>query len=281
MRVVVVTGANKGIGYAIVKGLCKKLDGGIIYLTARNEDLGHQAIQSIEQELAGEKNCEIRFHRMDLTDSKSIDVFAAHLKKEHGGLDILVNNAGIAFKMSSPEPFEVQAEVTNATNFFGTLAVCRKIFPILRPHARVVNVASQAGLLRSVPGEKIRETLSSPTLKMDELCALANRFVAAAKEGTHKDQGFAGSAYGMSKVFENAMTEIQQRDFDADKREDLIVNSCCPGFVDTDMTSHKGHLTPEEGADTPVYLALIPPGAAGPKGKFVYKRNEMDWKAVV
>lgn len=39
-----VTGANKGIGYAIVKGLSKQLNGGVIYLTARSEDLGHQGL---------------------------------------------------------------------------------------------------------------------------------------------------------------------------------------------------------------------------------------------
>lgn len=86
-------------------------------------------------------------------------------------------------------------------------------------------MASQVGLLRIVTGAEVREKLTSPELKMDELCALANKFVAATKDGNFKELGFPPSAYGMSKVFVNAMTEIQQRDFNADSRKDLIVNS--------------------------------------------------------
>ena len=51
----------------------------------------------------------------------------------------------------------------------------------------------------------------------------------------------------MSKIGLSALTRIQQRQFDKDIREDLIVNSVHPGWVDTDMTSHKGPLKIEEG----------------------------------
>lgn len=86
-------------------------------------------------------------------------------------------------------------------------------------------MSSRAGLLKHVPNGEIHQQLSLPNLTMDQLCTLANRFVAAAKAGTHEKEGFASGAYQMSKVFENAMTEIQQRDFNSDKRKDLIVNS--------------------------------------------------------
>ena len=43
---------------------------------------------------------------------------------------------------------------------------------------------------------------------------------------------------------------IQQREFDKDSRPDLIVNCAHPGYVDTDMTSHKGPLTIEQGTLT-------------------------------
>ena len=51
----------------------------------------------------------------------------------------------------------------------------------------------------------------------------------------------------VSKVGVSALTMIQQRQFDEDPREDLIVNSCHPGFVDTDLSNHEGPLTIEEG----------------------------------
>ncbi len=55
----------------------------------------------------------------------------------------------------------------------------------------------------------------------------------------------------------------------------------CPGFVDTDMSSHKGVLTIDQGADTAVYLALLPPNAAEPKGQLMGERNVVDWSSYV
>jgi hypothetical protein len=52
---------------------------------------------------------------------------------------------------------------------------------------------------------------------------------------------------------------------------------CCPGYVDTDMSNHKGSLTIEQGADTPVYLALLPADTTEPKGQFVYQRKVIHW----
>ena len=74
----------------------------------------------------------------------------------------------------------------------------------------------------------------------------------------------------MSKVGLTAATFVQQRLFNADKREDLIVNCCCPGLVATGMSSFRGKPT-DEGAITPLYLALLPENAQGPKGKFEIK----------
>lgn len=76
---------------------------------------------------------------------ESIVKFRDYLKLTHGGLDVLVNNAGIAFKNSATDPFSVQAEVTCRVNFFATMNVCNELFPLLRPHGRVVNVSSSAG----------------------------------------------------------------------------------------------------------------------------------------
>ena len=51
----------------------------------------------------------------------------------------------------------------------------------------------------------------------------------------------------MSKVALIALNRIQQRELSKDPREDIVVSAMCPGYVDTDMSSHKGHLTPEQG----------------------------------
>jgi len=61
------------------------------------------------------------------------------------------------------------------------------------------------------------------------------------------DQGWGGSAYSVSKIGITTLTFLQQKQFDTDERKDIIVNAVHPGYVDTDMTSHRGPLTPDQG----------------------------------
>lgn len=80
----VVTGANKGIGYAIVRQLAKH--GIRVILTARDEERGKAAAKSLNDE--GFHN--IVFHQVDVQDEKSIHLFANWMKEHYGKLDILV-----------------------------------------------------------------------------------------------------------------------------------------------------------------------------------------------
>lgn len=57
----------------------------------------------------------------------------------------------------------------------------------------------------------------------------------------------------------------------------ILLNACCPGWVRTDMAGPKAPKSPEEGAITPVYLALLPPGATEPHGKFVSDKEVQVW----
>jgi NAD(P)-dependent dehydrogenase (short-subunit alcohol dehydrogenase family) len=91
-RVALVTGSNKGIGFAIVRDLCRQFSGDVI-LTARDEARGRTAVQQLQAE-----GLSPRFHQLDIDDLQSIRVLRDFLRKEYGGLDVLVNNAGIAFK---------------------------------------------------------------------------------------------------------------------------------------------------------------------------------------
>lgn len=202
--------------------------------------------------------------------------FRDYIQENYGGIDILVNNAGIAYKNASPAPFSEQAEVTCKTNFFGTLEVCNILFPLLRPHARVVNVSSMASQFAlSKCSDQVKARFTKPDITMEELKGLMQEFIDATKAGNHQEKGFANSAYGMSKVGVTVMTFIQQRDLNS--KEDIVVNACCPGYVNTDMSSHKGTKTIQEGADTPLYLALLPPGTTSPKGNHVSDRKIQQW----
>ncbi|XP_060867378.1 carbonyl reductase [NADPH] 3-like [Metopolophium dirhodum] len=233
-RLAIVTGANKGIGYAIVKALCERFDGDV-YLTARDVGRGEAAVGRLN-----ELGLKPKFHQLDVTDTDSVAAFAAFVAHSYAGIDVLVNNAAIAFKVAATEPFGEQAEETLRVNYFALRTVCDALFPLLVPGARVVNLSGYSGRLSLIPGEELRRTLSSPMLTIDQLDALIRQFVEKAKGGDHKQSGWPSSAYGVSKVGVSALTCILQRQFDLDSRTDIVINSVHPGYVATDMASHKG-----------------------------------------
>jgi carbonyl reductase 1 len=83
----------------------------------------------------------------------------------------------------------------------------------------------------------------------------------------------------VSKVGVSALSRIQQREMDKARPDDgILINHVHPGYVDTDMTSHKGPLTTEQGADAATWLALLPQGENTLKGAYVWHdRKVLDW----
>ncbi|XP_052816343.1 carbonyl reductase [NADPH] 1-like, partial [Mya arenaria] len=167
-----------------------------------------------------------RFHQLDITDKASIDRIGQFLKSTYGGLDILVNNAGIIFKATATEPFKVQAEVNLATNFWGTLNVCNTLFPLLRPHPRVVNISSMGSqMIAKKCSTELQKKFTDPDLTMANLEQLMNEFVSSAKDDCLKQKGWPESEYGVSKVGVTLMSFAQQKQFNSNSREDIIVNA--------------------------------------------------------
>ncbi|XP_004474541.1 carbonyl reductase [NADPH] 1 isoform X1 [Dasypus novemcinctus] len=272
-RVALVTGANKGIGFAITRELCRRFSGDVV-LTARDAARGRAAVQQLQAE-----GLSPRFHQLDIDDPQSIRVLRDFLRREYGGLDVLVNNAGIAFKAVDPTPFHIQAEVTMKTNFFGTQAVCTELLPLMRPQGRVVNVSSfvSVSALGSCSPE-LQQKFRSETITEEELAGLMNKFVEDTKNGVHQKEGWPNTAYGVTKIGVTVLSRIQARQLNEQRRGDkILLNACCPGWVRTDMAGPKATKSPEEGAETPVYLALLPPDAEGPHGQFVSEKKVQEW----
>ncbi|XP_022837058.1 carbonyl reductase [NADPH] 1-like [Spodoptera litura] len=269
-KVAVVTGANKGIGFAIVRGLCKRFEGAV-YLTSRSAERGAAAVAALERE-----GLRPRYHQLDITDTLSLETFRDHIKKNYDGIDILINNAGILFKSSSKEPLSVQAEQTLFVNYFSLVSSCDILFPILKNGARVINISSSFGHLSNIPSVELRNRLKDENLTVAELSVLMRQYVDAVKQGTQAAE-WGNSSYAVSKVGVTALTNIQQRILNS---RDIKVNSVYPGYVATDMSSFEGPLTPDEGAAAPLYLALDAPDTI--KGKYVwYTKEIVNWDGIM
>ncbi|KAM5179919.1 carbonyl reductase [NADPH] 1-like [Mantella aurantiaca] len=274
VRVAVVTGSNKGIGLAVVRAMCKQFQGDV-YLTARNTQLGEEAVRELKEK----EGLSPLFHQLDINDLTSIRALRDFLKNKYGGLDVLINNAGIAFKVADTAPFSTQAEVTLRTNFFATLDICHELLPLIKPNGRVVNVSSMVSPRALAQcSRELQEKFRRDAIGEEELVKLMEKFVEDAKHGVHQEKGWPNTAYGVSKIGVTVMSRIQARQLrNSRKGDNIILNACCPGWVRTDMAGPNATKSPDEGAETPVYLALLPESADSPYGELVSDKKVVAW----
>lgn len=264
----VVTGANKGVGFGTVRALCKQL-GGTVILAARDVGRGEAAVARLRSE-----GLDLVFEQLDICDAASVERFRSAVEEKYGGIDVLCNNAGIAYKNASTAPALEKATATCATNFIATAAVTRALLPVMKPGGRICQVASMAGILSHsfAEGNSIRARLLDPSLTEDQLIAIHGEYIEAVR---NEDYSLFpnDAAYRMSKVLLIAHTRVMARELAADARG-ILINCCCPGYVDTDMSSHKGPLTIDQGAVTPTMTCLI----EGKSGNFYREEKLFDWE---
>ena len=199
----------------------------------------HVIIASRDQrraELAASKiGCESV--QLDITDKKSCAAAADFVKGQFGRLDVLVNNSAILLDHYG-NILNLKAEMlseTLETNLIGTLRITQEFLPLL--------MNSKDPLIIN---------LSSGAGQLDG-----------------EPQPWA-PAYSISKTALNMLTQQLSVAL-----PDVTVNSMCPGWCRTEMGGEDAPLTPEEGADTLVWLALDAPRTL--RGKFLKERTVIPW----
>jgi len=135
-RVFLVTGANKGIGFEVVKKLSAKHPNDLILLGSRDEKRGKEALI----QLGSPSNVKVLV--LDVSSKSSIEQAKKEIiNKYHGHIDVLINNAGIITDKLALKQLQ---EVFN-TNFYGVKNMNDTLSPLLRNNGRIVNVSSTLG----------------------------------------------------------------------------------------------------------------------------------------
>ncbi len=138
-KVMIVTGANSGLGFETTKELSRK--GAKVVMACRNPQRAEAAMQKIRDAVPG---ADLDTMLLDLASQKSVAEFAERFMQKYDRLDVLVNNAGI---MAAPYSETVDGfENHFATNYLGHFALTARLFDLLEstPGARVVSVSSLA-----------------------------------------------------------------------------------------------------------------------------------------
>ena len=176
---------------------------------------------------------------LDVSDTRSVRNFVDQVARHHGAPAILVNNAGIY-----PEATESKVEDTSTavwretfeTNLFGAVRMCREVVPLMRKPRYGRIVNISSGL------------------------------------GQLHQMGEGSPAYRVSKAALNALTKTLAAEV---APSGILVNSMSPGWVRTDMGGADAPRSVEEGADTVVWLSLLP--SNGPTGQFFRDRKAIPW----
>ena len=144
VRIALVTGANRGIGFEVCRQLARA--GFVVLLSARDARKARVAARSLSS--VGRVDPLL----LDVADEKSIATAASEVANRYHQLNVLINNAGIHYDTwETVETADIDGTVMEAitTNLLGPWRVAQAFLPLLRksPSARIVNVSSESGSL--------------------------------------------------------------------------------------------------------------------------------------
>jgi len=273
-RIALVTGGNKGIGYAITKQLLATQNFKVI-LGTRSMENGKNALNNLKQEIPDfVTNDNIDLLQLDVSKEESISSTFEYLQKEKKiqSVDVLINNAGIA----GDDTFNSSAvDRIFSTNFWGAINMTNTYLPLLSnaQKAKILFMGSRTGSINKLASKQFQEQLNSDELSYDVLLELMKKFQNDLKliekennlngdsdnipKDAVKKYGWWASHYGMSKLGILQYGRILSRD-PVVQHNNIWIGSYCPGFVRTDMTAAYGDrvpLGPDQGAHGMVLLA--------------------------
>jgi NAD(P)-dependent dehydrogenase (short-subunit alcohol dehydrogenase family) len=229
-------------------------DGRVALVSGANRGIGREIVRQLTERgittILGSRDEEkgraaaegidgdVRVRQLDVTDEKGIAQLARDVEEEFGRLDVLVNNAGISID-GGQRGVDADLDMVRETlemNLFGAWRLCEAFVPLMQRNRYGRIVNVSSGM------------------------------------GALNDMGGGSPAYRVSKTSLNALTRILASEL---RGTGILVNSVCPGWVQTDMGGSGASRAIEEGADTPVWAATLPNN--GPTGSFFRDRRQIPW----
>ncbi len=274
MRRILVTGANKGIGYAIAERILEEADDTFVFLGSRDRGRGDAAAESIGQA------DRIQVIEIDVASDASVDQAAAEIREMCAGEQLygIVNNAGTGIGSDDLRyVFDV--------NTRGIHRVCMALIPMLGEGGKIVNITSASGPIYVAEcGAEFQHFFTRTDVSWDEIEALMQEAEGIAGDAAaFSSRGLGnGAPYGISKACANSCTVYLAREY-----PQFVINACTPGFIATDLTrvyekergatvEEMGGKTPREGATAPLFLLFGEPEGSGHYYGSDSKRSPLD-----
>jgi NAD(P)-dependent dehydrogenase (short-subunit alcohol dehydrogenase family) len=255
-RTALVTGANQGLGLAVVRGLAQRMNpGDRVLMTGRDP----QRLEAAAREL-GDVTARVYTRLLDVSDDRDAAGIAKELAEHDGGVDIVISNAGA--RISPERPPAEQVDDLVATTNLGTTRMLREFTPILKPDGRFLVVASSFGTLGHLDPALRPQFDEARTL--EDVETIVESWRQAVHDGTAEQQGWPHWLNVPSKVAQVAAVRVVARQRrQVDLAEGTLIASVCPGLFDTEasrpwFTDMSKAQTPAEAAEALLSLVLSP-----------------------
>ena len=237
-KILLVTGSNKGIGYAILEGLLKEKSKLRMILTSRNEKLGQTSLNSLISKYPEAKS-QLYYHQLDISKKESREELAKWIKEKFGKIDYLCNNAGV-YTNPKKELIDI--------NVFGTLNLTEELLKgdLINNNGKIISTGSELGASYSVVGDHANDYKN--VKNVEDLINLSNKYI---------NDEIKGDKYAVSKLSIHVYSKI------LGSRKDIVdknigVYSMAPGWCKSDMGGEEAPYTVEHGAETDIYLIKLP-----------------------
>jgi NAD(P)-dependent dehydrogenase (short-subunit alcohol dehydrogenase family) len=279
-RTALVTGANQGLGRALVEGLAAGLQPhDRVLLTGRDPDRVQAAAAAVA---AGPAVARVDGRVLDVRDNAAIAALAAEL----GTVDIVFSNATARMSPDADPTDEVDA-VAETSNL-ATTRMLRAFAPRLQPGGRLIVVASALGTLDKLDG-RVAGRFASVAAEgnLGAVDALVADWRAAVHAGRAEDEGYGAWLNIPSKVAQVAAVRALARERrSADLAANRLLMALCPGLIDTDASrpwfeDMASAQTPAQAAAWPVQLALAPTFDPAFYGELVQFGTVLPWETGV